>query len=426
MAKKKEVPAALSFGRYEVLGELGKGAMGLVYSARDPMLERMVAIKTVNLSMDQDEREEYEGRFQQEARAAGSLNHPNIVTIYDVGKSGNLAFMAMELLEGREVRAMLAGGRILPASQAVNIAAQVAEGLSYAHERGVVHRDIKPANIMVVRDGLAKIMDFGIARMRSSDVRTQTGVVLGSPKYMSPEQVQGKRSDHRSDIFSLGVVLYEMLTGKAPFEGENMTAIMFQTINFSPEPPSRVNPALPEILDFIVAKALAKRPDDRYLTARDMASDLRECEKAMRGETNAPLIAPRRIESVPDDLARTLELESDPGDPDAPRSRRSDLDEAHPADALPLSRAFDSMDATLRLAAAVGMSEGFGGASSAGGARLDAASTAGMLSYRISREVPQPTLVGGRGAANMTRRQKIIVVTTLGAALAIAILMIAT
>lgn len=425
MPKQKESSKALTFGRYEVIVELGKGAMGLVYKARDPMLERVVAIKTVNLSMDAEELGEYEGRFNQEARAAGSLNHPNIVTIYDVGKGGNLAFMAMEFLQGRDVRAMIAGGKALPASQAVSIAAQVAEGLAYAHEHDVIHRDIKPANIMVVRDGLVKIMDFGIARMRSGDVQTQSGVVLGSPKYMSPEQVQGKRADQRSDLFSLGVVLYEMLTGKAPFEGENMTAIMLQTLNFNPDPPSRVNPALPEILDFIVAKALAKRPDDRYATARDMASDLRECEKALRGEANAPLIAPRRIHSLPDDLARHLESEGETEDADAPRSRRSDTDDLHLARPLPISRAFDSLDATRRLAAAVGLEEGSEGASPPSGGDSKADSMAPVVSYRVSEALPQPTLAGWR-PKGMTRRQKVIVVTALGAALAIAALMIAT
>jgi serine/threonine-protein kinase len=423
--KQKESPPALAFGRYQVVAELGKGAMGLVYKARDPMLERTVAIKTVSLSMDPGERAEYEERFNQEARAAGGLNHPNIVTIYDAGKSGPVAFMAMEFLEGREVRAMVAGGKAIPAAQAVNIAAQVAEGLSYAHEHEVIHRDIKPANIMVVRDGLAKIMDFGIARMRSGDVRTQTGVVLGSPKYMSPEQVQGKRADQRSDIFSLGVVLYEMLTGKAPFEGENMTAIMLQTLNFNPDPPSRINPALPEILDFIVAKALAKRPDDRYACARDMASDLRECEKALRGEANAQLIAPRRIQSVPATLALRLEPEAALGEMEPPRSRRSDAEEGDTAPALPVSRIFDSMDATRRLAAAVGLEEEVKdspptAAGDPGTGTLEAA-----VSYKVSDELPQPTLMGWR-PAGMTRRQKVIVVTTLGAALAIAALMIAT
>jgi len=200
-------------GRYEIVGELGKGAMGVVYCARDPMLDRTVAIKTINMELAQDEMKEYEARFYQEAKAAGGLNHPNIVIIYDIGKAGNIAYMAMELLEGKELKNLMTAGTPLPMPYALEIAAQMAEGLGYAHEHGIVHRDIKPANIMIVRGGQVKITDFGIARMRSTNVQTQVGIVLGSPKYMSPEQVAGKRAEPRSDTFALGVVLYEMVTG---------------------------------------------------------------------------------------------------------------------------------------------------------------------------------------------------------------------
>ena len=191
-------------GRYELLSELGQGAMGVVYKARDPVLDRVVAVKTINLTLPKDELSEYEARFYQEARAAGGLNHPNIVTIYDIGKSERVAYMAMEFLEGEELRSVLSAREPLPVELALDVAAQVADGLAYAHDRHIVHRDIKPANIMVVRDGLVKITDFGIARMRTNEVKTMTGMILGSPKYMSPEQVAGKRADHRSDLFSLG------------------------------------------------------------------------------------------------------------------------------------------------------------------------------------------------------------------------------
>ena len=214
-------------GRYEVVAELGKGAMGVVYRANDPMLNRTVAIKTIN--MDEAENEgmaEYEARFYTEAKAAGGLNHPNIIIIYDIGKSGHLVYMAMEYIEGRELREMLTDGKPLPIVQAIDIAAQVGEGLAYAHQHQVVHRDIKPANILITAEGRAKIADFGIARMRSSETRTQTGIILGSPKYISPEQVVGKRADHRSDIFSLGVILYQCLTGATPFNGEGLSALL--------------------------------------------------------------------------------------------------------------------------------------------------------------------------------------------------------
>jgi len=218
-------------GRYEIIGELGQGAMGVVYKARDPLIDREVAIKTINLSLAMDERDEFEARFYQEAKAAGRLGHPNIVTIYDVGRGEEVAYIAMEYLQGRELRDILNEKPLLPLREVLSIVSQVAQGLAYAHEHDIVHRDIKPSNVMVVRDGHVKITDFGIARMASSAVRTQTGMVLGSPKYMSPEQVMGKITDHRSDIFSLGVMLYEMLTGQVPFIGENVNAIMYQTLN---------------------------------------------------------------------------------------------------------------------------------------------------------------------------------------------------
>jgi serine/threonine-protein kinase len=267
--------------------------MGVVYKATDTALERTVAVKTVNMALEREGAEKYEARFYQEARAAGSLNHPNIVTVYDVGKEGNVAYMAMEFIEGEELRSLLAAGRALPVSQAVSIAAQVAEGLAYAHEHGVVHRDIKPANIMVLADGPVKITDFGIARMRASnDELTQSGMMLGSPKYMSPEQVIGKRADHRSDLFSLGVILYEMLTGAAPFSGENVTALMYQIVNFAPPVPSAVNPAVPELLNFIVAKMLAKPLEERYQAAQELANDLRNCERQI--STPASITQPLR------------------------------------------------------------------------------------------------------------------------------------
>ena len=221
-------------GRYVIESEIGRGAMGVVFKATDSVLQRVVAVKTVNMALEREHADKYEARFYQEARAAGGLNHPNIVTVYDAGKAGDVVYMAMEYIQGVELRTLFTEGTPMGVAQALSIAAQVAEGLAYAHQAGVVHRDIKPANIMVVADGPVKITDFGIARMRASADLTQTGVMLGSPKYMSPEQVIGKRADHRSDIFSLGVILYEMLSGTAPFSGENVTALMYQIVNFAP------------------------------------------------------------------------------------------------------------------------------------------------------------------------------------------------
>ena len=284
-------------GRYRVLEELGRGAMGVVHKAEDPSLGRIVAIKAVLLSTDVVDSMDYEARFYQEAKAAGSLNHPGIITIYDTGREGNWAYIAMELLEGVELRAMMAKARV-PLTLALNIAAQVASALEFAHERGIVHRDIKPGNIMVLRGDQAKIMDFGIARMRVSEVKTQVGLVLGSPKYMSPEQVSGRRVDHRSDIFSLGVMLFEMVAGIAPFSGKDMGDLMYTVMNAQPPRLSQLNPAAPEFLDLIVAKALQKDVNARYQSAREMAEDLVTCGAALgddaarsqsMGETTIPL-----------------------------------------------------------------------------------------------------------------------------------------
>src|SRR5262245_35634020 len=353
-------------GRYAIQSELGRGAMGVVYKATDTALERTVAVKTVNMALEREGADKYEARFYQEARAAGSLNHPNIVTVYDVGKEGNVVYMAMEFIEGDELRSLLAAGRPLPVSQAVSVAAQVAEGLAYAHEHGVVHRDIKPANIMVLRDGPVKITDFGIARMRASnDELTQSGMMLGSPKYMSPEQVIGKRADHRSDIFSLGVILYEMLTGAAPFSGENVTALMYQIVNFAPPVPSAVNPAVPELLNFIAAKMLAKPLEERYQTAQELANDLRNCERQI--STPAAITQPLRpLNLAAGGLAAGTQPELALSQAQSVvmaqtlnRTRTEDSLPTEPVEpseppAHSLARSFDSVEATQRLATLTG------------------------------------------------------------------------
>jgi eukaryotic-like serine/threonine-protein kinase len=343
---------ASKLGRFELVSEIGRGAMGIVYKAKDPMLERIVAIKTINLTMDKDGAEMYEKRFYQEARAAGGLNHPNIVTIYDIGRSESLCYMAMEYIEGAELRTLLLPGKPLPVQKALAIAAQVAEGLAYAHERGVVHRDIKPANIMVPETGPVKITDFGIARMRTSNVQTQTGMMMGSPKYMSPEQVIGKRADHRADLFSLGVILYEMLTGAAPFTGESVNAVMYQIVNFVPPAPSAINPASPPALDQIVARMLAKALDERAQSAAEIARGLRDCEHQVHHAPSAtstlpltglapgptPAVVDREVKSAV--LAQTVE-----------RSRRVETTDPETPAARGVSRTFDSLEATQRLVA---------------------------------------------------------------------------
>ena len=356
-------PAQL--GRYVIQSEIGRGAMGVVYKALDSVLERPVAVKTVNITLEREYADKYEKRFYQEAKSAGILNHPNIVTIHDVGKAGDVVFMAMEYIEGVELKTLIGEGQPLRLPQAVSIAAQVAEGLAFAHQRGVVHRDIKPANIMVVANGPVKITDFGIARMRGAGDLTQTGMLLGSPKYMSPEQVIGKRADHRSDIFSLGVILYEMLVGAAPFNGENVTALMYQIVNFLPPAPSSVNRQVPELLDYIVAKSLAKPLEERYQDAAELARDLRECERQIAAAT-----PPAPMGTTQTTAQRTIGVISNPPEPKlvdpvakttvlaqtVSRTREADrvVQEAPPPPARGLAQSFDSAEATQRLASLTG------------------------------------------------------------------------
>jgi serine/threonine protein kinase len=340
-----------TLGRYKIISEIGQGAMGVVYKAVDPIIDRTVAIKTINLNLSRQELEEYEARFQQEIKAAGRLNHPNIVTIYDVGKTDQVAYMAMEFLEGKELKDMIATGQIPPADAIVDIIAQVADGLSFAHSQDIVHRDVKPSNIMVMKGGIAKITDFGIARLPNSAVKTMTGLILGSPRYMSPEQVIGKAIDARSDIFSLGVVLYEALTCVAPFDGDNVNAIMYATVNTTPPAPSSHSRAVPAMLDLIVAKAMAKLLEDRYQSIREFADDLREVRRQM--DSSRPATALKAVTAPPGRASdkvlvdtATIPIEGGGGK----------QEEALP---LPIAKTFDSFDATMRLMAQTAQTDDF-------------------------------------------------------------------
>jgi len=349
-----------TLGRYKIISEIGQGAMGVVYKAVDPIIDRTVAIKTINLNLSKQELEEYEQRFQQEIKAAGRLNHPNIVTIYDVGKTDACAYMAMEYLEGQELKDIIASGKLLAPHQVVDIIAMVADGLWFAHEQDIVHRDVKPSNIMVLKGGIAKITDFGIARLPNSAVKTMTGLILGSPRYMSPEQVIGKTIDARSDIFSLGVVLYEALTGTAPFDGDNVNAIMYATVNTTPAPPSAHNRHVPAMLDLIVAKAMAKLLEDRYQSIKELAEDLREVRRQMDSQRPAAALkastAPPAAPSRPTPPAKLIDTATYPlGAADA-NARVKDEETSRP---LSISKTFDSFDATLRLAAATDQTEDF-------------------------------------------------------------------
>ncbi|TAK41993.1 MAG: serine/threonine protein kinase, partial [Betaproteobacteria bacterium] len=293
------------FGRYLIVGELGRGAMGAVYRAIDPLIEREVAIKTLLPHLPEDEMVAVRERFLREARSAGRLNHPNIVTIFDVGEQDGLAYIAMELLEGRTLQQMLTESRRLPVATAADIAAQVADALDHALGFGIVHRDVKPANIMVSASGRAKLADFGVAHLPSASM-THTGAALGSPKYMAPEQVIGQPVDPRADIFSLGAVLYEMLTGRTPFEREGETtvfALMNRIVAEPHAPVSKIDPSLPPAFDRILARALAKLPADRYQRAGEMARDLRGYRDApVRETTPAPALQQQKTASLLADL----------------------------------------------------------------------------------------------------------------------------
>ena len=325
--------AKKKIGRYRIVSELGRGAMGIVYKAEDPNLDRLVALKTIILEEDSAGRAEYQKRFMLEAKAAGKLNHPNIVTVFDYGEHEGLAYLAMELVEGTDLRSRLQKEAI-PAAESVEIARQVAEGLAYAHARGVVHRDIKPGNVMINGGGQAKIMDFGLARMRMADHKTSTGMVLGTPRYMSPEQISGEPVDQRSDLFSLGIVLYEMLTGTRLFAGEDMTQVQHLITTTEHVPPTRQVAGLPPMVDFIVARALKKDPAVRYQDAREFAADLATCVAELRS---------REVSDASG--SKTVKMESiAPDKVDAPAARMIAFDTR-----LPVSKLFDPSPALRRL-----------------------------------------------------------------------------
>lgn len=273
----KDLDTKPTLGRYEISGELGRGAMGIVFKGTDPTIHRTVAIKTLRLSdFEEEEITGIKERFFREAESAGLLNHPNIVSIYDAGEEHDLAYIAMEFINGEDLEKYIHKGNLLPMRDVLNIAAQVADALVYAHSNNIVHRDIKPANIMLLKDtGNIKVTDFGIARITSSS-KTKTGVILGTPSYMSPEQVKGKRLDGRSDIFSLGVVMYEMLVGQKPFASEDIASLMYQITNEKHSSVREINPKIPPVLEKIIDRALSKDINERYQNAGPMAEHLKK------------------------------------------------------------------------------------------------------------------------------------------------------
>ncbi|HKU26263.1 MAG TPA: serine/threonine-protein kinase, partial [Candidatus Sulfotelmatobacter sp.] len=289
-----ENPELKRFGRYEIVAELGRGAMGVVYKARDPQIDRHVAVKTVSLwGQEPEEEKEFRLRFANEAQAAGRLHHPGIVSVFDVGEDpeNQDPYIVLEYVSGESLQRILSREKKLPLAKALKLAEEVADALDYAHGQGVVHRDIKPANILVTADGHAKIADFGIAKLNLAHF-TIPGKVLGTPAYMAPEQLSGEGSDGRSDLFSLGVILYVMVTGHSPFPGSSATTVCFKVANREPVAASALDMTLPPQIDALISRAIAKNPDERYQAGSEFAEDLRLLQQAFKpGSTTTSLRA---------------------------------------------------------------------------------------------------------------------------------------
>ena len=273
-----------NIGKYVIEGVIGEGAMGTVYRAKDSVIGRTVAIKVMNAAIARDEN--HRQRFLREAQAAGSLQHPNVVTIFDLGEIEGHLFIAMEFLRGVDLEKLMAGTDTLKLQSKLDIIVDVLMGLSYAHSNGIVHRDIKPANIRVGEDGKAKIMDFGVAHLASSDM-TRTGLVVGTPSYMAPEQVTGGKTVPGTDIFAVGAVLYHLLTGIKPFEGPTLQSLFYRIVTDMPRPLDEVRPGLPPALNAIIQKAMAKEPSDRYASALEMSNAIISVRAGLSGNPYA-------------------------------------------------------------------------------------------------------------------------------------------
>src|SRR5499427_5969481 len=287
-----EKPLTKQFGRYEILSELGRGAIDVVYKARDPQIDRLVALKTVSLwGQEPNEEKEFRLRFMNEAQAAGRLHHSGIVSVFDVGEDpeNHDPFIVLEYVAGESLNRILSREKRLPVERALKLAEEIADALDYAHAQGVIHRDIKPANILITQDGRAKIADFGIAKLNLAHF-TIPGRVVGTPAYMAPEQLSGEAVDGRSDLFSLGVILYAMVTGHSPFQGNSATTVCFKVANREPIAASALDMSLPPQLDAVISRAMAKDPNERYQRGADLAEDLRILQQQYKpGSTTSAL-----------------------------------------------------------------------------------------------------------------------------------------
>jgi serine/threonine protein kinase len=326
-------------GRYEIQGELGRGAMGVVYKAIDPVIGRTVAVKTLRLSEEGTglSKPELLNRFQTEARAAGLLTHPNIVVVFDAGEEEGLFYITMELVEGKSLQGLLDAGQAFPLPRVLRIMEQTCNALHFAHERSIVHRDIKPANLMLTADDTVKVTDFGTAKILQFGTVQQTAHVMGTPSYMSPEQVKGRVVDGRSDIFSLGVMLYEMVTGEKPFPGQNITTVIYKIVNEDPVPPRTIDPSIHPGLSGVILKALAKDPAARYQTCKEMLEDLKNYRALSAMDT--PTSAAAVLNASP---------EATIASPRPLIGRNDDLQAAHAARSLQARAATPSQTPALR------------------------------------------------------------------------------
>ena len=284
----------MQYGRYRIEKELGKGNMGVVYQALDPQIERKVALKV--LREDRMVSEDFVMRFVKEAKAIGRLSHPNIVTVYDVGQDHGTIYIAMEYLEGRPFDEVIRGSR-LALDKILDIGVQVAETLDYAHKKKIVHRDIKPSNMILSQEGRVKLTDFGIARIEDTAAiqQTQAGEILGTPVYMPPEQATGAPIDGRADLYSLGVILYELIVGKRPFDGSNITAILRSIIQDTPEAPSQVDPFIPQAISDLIMKCLSRDPEDRFQTGAELSTALKNAAREGRQKAVVPVKKPGKM-----------------------------------------------------------------------------------------------------------------------------------
>ena len=296
-----------TLGRYKIIKEIGRGAMGVVYQGYDPKIDRIVALKTIRKDRLAESRdvEDLVTRFQKEVRATGKLVHPNIIIIYDTGEDEETAYIAMEYIEGDTLENLIQRGIRLPMEKIIDIIDKICDGLEYTHRQGIVHRDLKPSNIMLVKGERVKITDFGISKAvgAASSPLTQEGILLGTPSYMSPEQITGKEIDGRSDLFSVGIILYQLLTGERPFVGDTIPALLYNIVNKDPVSPSQIGSTIPALFDEVLAKALAKNPENRYQTARDFVEDVR---RASQGEALMEVPSIEKTMTVAEGVTREI------------------------------------------------------------------------------------------------------------------------